>query len=244
MAKYHEVVYGNYPKSEYPRKLAWKLIWDYMKEGRRHSTVGTSDGDPILDVGCGDGTYVELFNRYGFSSFGIDSKVMLHMDAWNYPPFEACVVRSRCNCSDFNHDLLPYPNESFRYVFTKSVIEHVANTDHFLREVQRVLKPGGKVIILTPAWEYNYKDFFNDYTHVKPFHRKGLQDALKINDFKNVSVEYFYHLPWLWERPYLLPVAKALSLLSGWKWKDKEQTSHRVNIRFSQEVQLLAVGEK
>jgi SAM-dependent methyltransferase len=176
----------------------------------------------LLDVGCGDGTFTKTFNDAGFSAIGID-----------YPTV------------DFEKDDLPFEDESFEFIFCKSVIEHVRNTDHFLSELYRVLQPGGKIVIMTPSWEHVYRDFFNDYTHVRPFHRKGLQDCMKIHDFQNVKVEYFYQLPKVWVWDLLRPLVWLTQLLpDSWKWKDKEQNIHRTWIRFSKEVMLLGIGIK
>lgn len=231
MPTYHEVVYGKYPKSNYPEELASHIYYNYLVRGIYNIRGGEVDlrvshtsilkDTKILDLGCGDGTYVKLFKEeYGLTAYGIDNQI------------------------DFNKDKLPYPTNRFDFVFTKSTIEHIQNTNHLLKEIKRVLKPKGRIIILSPAWEYNWKDFYNDYTHVKPFHRRGLQDALRINGFRNVDVSYFYHLPWLWNHPRRFPLVLFLRMFSRWKWKNREENIHRPNIRFAQEVQLLAVAEK
>jgi ubiquinone/menaquinone biosynthesis C-methylase UbiE len=176
----------------------------------------------FLDVGCGDKTFMKEFEKMGFKCEGID-----------YPMV------------DFELDCLPYKDNSFNYVFCKSVIEHVSHTDLFVEELYRVLKPGGTLILLTPSWSHVYKDFYNDYTHVKPFYRKGLQDCLKIHKFEDVEVKYFYQLPFLWRMPFLMPLVKLIQLLpDSWKWKDKEETKHNKIIRFSKEVMLMGVGRK
>jgi SAM-dependent methyltransferase len=187
---------------------------------------GPLDSKKVLEIGSGTGEILMLLgNKFG-DACGIDSEV------------------------DLNKNRIPYKKCTFDIVFTKSTIEHISNTDHMLQEIKRVLKPGGYVYIFTPAWEYNYKDFYNDYTHVKPFHRKGLQDALKINGFSSVDVLYFYHLPWAWGKYsgdlkwWALPVILWLRAFSFWKWKNKEENIHRPNIRFAQEVQLLGIGCK
>lgn len=239
MNKYHEVIYGNYPKSTYPGKFALYLHEKYFSNYLPYiSTLANPfDEQPLtfLDLGCGDCTYVKLFEQLGYLACGVDKDF--------YTGFGFSKSNKRYKF-DFETGTLPYNKETFDFVFTKSTIEHVRNTEHFLSEAKRVLKPGGKLLILCPAWEYNWRDFYNDYTHVKPFHRKGLQDALKIAGFRNVKVEYFYHLPWLWGRPARLPIALLLRLFSPWKWKNKEENIHRPNIRFSQEVQLLATAEQ
>jgi len=223
MNNYNEVVYGNYPKSDYPDKLVDYITKNYFSEF----------SSSLLEIGHGNGTYTQAFKKKSFFLYGIDKDCEPADSSKHF--FKKC---------DIEREAIPFTDNAFEYIFCKSVIEHISNTDNLLSEIYRVLKPNGTLLILTPAWEYNYKDFYNDYTHVKPFHRKGLQDALKIHNFKNVEVKYFYHLPFLWKYPELVIIAKFLSLFSKWKWKDKEETIHRTLIRFSQEVQLLAIAKK
>lgn len=213
---YHDVVYGNYDKSRV-KSFNEKLIDQvFQKE--------TNKDLKVLEIGCGQGDILKILQER-FNAVGIDKEV------------------------DLEKDTLPFFDESFHVVFTKSTIEHVQNTPHLLSEIKRVLKPGGWVCVLTPAWEYNYKDFYNDPTHIKPFHRKGLQDALKIAGFGVVWVEYFYYLPWFWlgtrsDKWWLLPIVWWLRMFSRWKWINHEENIHRPNIRFAQEVQLIALGMK
>lgn len=229
---YQQVIYGNYKPSSYPAKLTEYLCSKFFNV----------PASVLLDVGCGDGTYVREFGEFVNRVQGIDNTKLYwyeiqtksHKDTYGNHEFNI----------NFENGKFPYLDNTFDYVFTKSVIEHVANTSHFLSEIYRVLKRDGKLVVLTPAWEYNYRDFYNDPTHVKPFHRKGLQDALKLNKFREVNAEYFYHLPFMWDRPWLSFIPRFISLFSKWKWRNKEENIHRTLIRFSQEVQLLAVAEK
>ncbi len=231
--KYTEVVYGSREKTTYPAKLIKRLFWTYYYHPKFCN-------ERALDLGCGDLTFTKELENYFEKVHGLefDFRYFSKLD------INGNRISTRLGKkTDFNTKL-PYKDNSFDFILCKSVIEHIWETEKFLKEILRILKPGGRLLILTPCWEHNYKDFYNDFTHIKPFHRKGLQDALKISGFNKVNVEYFYHLPWLWDRPAMLPVAKFLSLFSKWKWKDKEETKHRVNIRFSQEIQLLGLAEK
>lgn len=229
--QYQDVIYSNYPESKYPKALAYYLYNTYFNKRIAK----------LLDVGCGDGTYVKEFSRWITDVYGIEREVRKKINKKEEKDYNIWHNQKL----DFNKSILPYEDNTFDFVFSKSVIEHVYNTDHFLSEIRRVLKPGGKVLILTPSWEYNSKWFFDDYTHIKPFHRKGLQDALRINYFRSVEVDYFYHIPLFWKKKYLTILAKFVRILPDkLRWKDKEETRHRVWIRFCKDVQLLAIGVK
>ena len=114
-----------------------------------------------------------------------------------------------------------------------------------ISELIRVLKPGGIAVIMTPDWKSQLNFFWDDYTHVKAFTRKSLQNALKINGFSNVSCEYFLQLPFVWKYPYLKFITKIISILPDTlKWTDKEESKPKKLIRFSKEGMLLAIGFK
>jgi ubiquinone/menaquinone biosynthesis C-methylase UbiE len=95
--------------------------------------------------------------------------------------------------------MIPYEDNTFDYVFIKSVIEHISNTDLFLSEIYRVLKPGGKVIILTPDYQKQKDFFYDDYTHIKPFTLNSLKMAVQLNGFKIMIGKWFYYYKKIWE---------------------------------------------
>ncbi|MBA4320193.1 MAG: hypothetical protein C0412_17485, partial [Flavobacterium sp.] len=56
---------------------------------------------------------------------------------------------------DFNFDKFPFNNNSVDLIVSTSVLEHLENQYHFIREVCRILKPGGKFIITLPnSWNF------------------------------------------------------------------------------------------
>ena len=152
--------------------------------------------------------------------------------------------------ADLENDDLPFPEIKFDFVFSKSVIEHMRDPMKLLEYSYQQLKLGGTAVILTPSWEHNYKGaFYIDHTHVTPFTRMSLEDALKIAGYENVNVYYFYQLPILWKFPWLKIFSKLLSYLpipynplNKVPWS----VSNKINkhIRFSKEVMLLAVAKK
>lgn len=228
MSNYLDIIYKNRRKSNYPELLVKYIIRNYFKR-----TYITIPFIKLLDIGCGDRTFTKEFGFYKLEVYGIDKEINTTY---------RCQHFKRC---DLEKERIPFSKDTFDYIFSKSTIEHIYNTDNFLSEAYRVLKPDGKIIIMTPDWESQHKGFYHDYTHVRPFTRKGLEDGMLIHNFRDVKVEKFYQLPLLWKYPWLKIFVKIVALLPDrLKWKDKDENIHRVWIRFSKELMLLGVGIK
>ena len=234
MSNYLKVIYftDEYSENMYPQKLC-----NYISENYFRKPMGNEEGSygKLLDIGSGKGNHLVGFHRCGYEVYGLDKRKEC-VEVLKDFTIKECEIEK---------DSFPYEDNTFDWVFSKSVLEHVWNTDNFMYETLRVLKPGGIVLLMTPAWESQYKLFWDDYTHVKAFTRKSLQNAMRISGFQNVKVTLFLQLPFIWKYPYLRFITKIISLLpDSLKWKDHEQSDARKLIRFSKEKMLLAVGEK
>ncbi|MFC1907642.1 class I SAM-dependent methyltransferase [Chloroflexota bacterium] len=103
----------------------------------------------LLDLGCGDGEYtLKVAEKIGTSDiFGIDVVK---------ESVEQAKVRGiNCYQADLDEAKFPFQDESFDAVCANQVIEHLSNTDGFIKEIHRLLKPGGYAVISTPnlaAW--------------------------------------------------------------------------------------------
>ena len=98
------------------------------------------EGARILDVGCGLGVYVRKLREFSDRVVGIDvDPGRLREGARTTPGLMLAASES-----------LPFGDASFDAVILNEVIEHVRDDAATLREVSRVVRPGGHVVIYAP----------------------------------------------------------------------------------------------
>jgi SAM-dependent methyltransferase len=132
---------------------------------------------------------------------------------------------------------LPFPDDSFDIVFCKSFVEHLREPVPFAVDCLRVLRPGGRVIFLTPDWESNHKIFFDDVTHVTPFTTQTMSQLLEIGGFEKVTSYRFRQLPLTWRHPQLNVVSSLISPFIPVRTKNKF-------LRWSRELIVCGTGVK
>ena len=218
---YVAVIYneGDKPFTQYPDKLARYLSSRYR----------LPKGGKILDLGCGRGEFLRGFIRCGLNGYGVDRSTI----GKSVCP-EAEILQS-----DIENEPLPYNDNSFDVVFSKSVLEHFYYPEKLVQEIYRILNPGGLVITMVPDWESVYKTFYDDYTHRRPFTVNSLKNIFLVNGFDEVKVEKFRQLPFLWAFPWLWPLPVIISLITPRALK-----SYIKIVRFSKEVMLLSSAIK
>jgi 2-polyprenyl-6-hydroxyphenyl methylase/3-demethylubiquinone-9 3-methyltransferase len=93
----------------------------------------------LLDVGCGGGFLSEEFAKSGFCVTGVDSSAATLQTAQNHAEqakLDIKYVNGRA-------EALPFDDATFDVVTCCDVLEHVSDLDVVVKEIARVLKPGG-----------------------------------------------------------------------------------------------------
>lgn len=219
---YVAVVYNekDRPLTNYPDKLSRHLLERFR----------VKPGATLLDIGCGRGEFLRGFIRAGAKGYGVDQS----RAAEKYCP------EAELRISDLEKDGIPYPDNFFDVTYSKSVIEHFHNPEILVKEMLRVLKPGGLAITMCPDWEFNYRMYFEDYTHRTPFMRESLRDIHLIHGFENVHAGRLRQLPVLWRNgKWLLPFAELTRLFVPRFLKPYSKW-----VRFSKEIMLISSATK
>jgi SAM-dependent methyltransferase len=141
-----------------PFHLARRSLWRAMEQ-----TAPALEG-PLLDVGCGTMPYRSLFRVDRYTGLEIDTPA----------------ARERGIAHAFyDGKLFPFADGEFRSVLCNQVLEHVFNPDVFLREILRVLEPGGRLLLTVPfVWDEHEQPY--DYARYSSF---GLKALLERNGF-------------------------------------------------------------
>ena len=136
-----------------------------LKELASHVGYATSLRLKVLDLGCGDRYIAPACAEEGWDYEGLDY-----------------------DCVDFESDALPCEAESVDIAMSLAVIEHLREPDQFISEIFRCLRPGGLVYLSTPNFQRDYKNFYNDPTHVRPYTPQSIAELLRLFGFSNIDV--------------------------------------------------------
>ena len=137
-----------------------------------HKAAEIISGD-VLEIGTGEGYGVDILAPKAVRFITIDKHVpsVSGYESDNVEFYEAAVPP------------IPVDNNSFDYVVAFQVIEHIKRDLEFVREVQRVLKPGGRFIVSTPNAPMSLTR--NPY-HVREYRADELKNILEC-DFSHVE---------------------------------------------------------
>jgi SAM-dependent methyltransferase len=122
--------------------------WWYTERRRLFSRLITEMGLPadarILDIGTSTGTNLRMLHDLGFSRYeGLDSSE--EAVRW-------CAEKGYGNVTKGDACKLPFADGTFDLVLATDVIEHVDDDIAALREIGRVLNPGGRALITVPMF--------------------------------------------------------------------------------------------
>lgn len=163
----------------------------------------------VLDVGCGQGLFVEAMNNNGYEHVvGIDTSREQINVAQKY----------MANCFHVD-DIQTWTlsNQNYDFIFLFDVLEHVSVSDQieFLSEIRRSLSHTGKIFIRVPNANATFASRFRwgDWTHHCAFTEHSIDYVLFASGFNKIDVieDHFGRLPIWIPRPNLPSVLRLIT---------------------------------
>lgn len=166
----------------------------------KEALVGLAPKSKVLDVGCGKGGFTAFIGRQGFQASGTDlSPVAIERAKQEHSDLDFRVLAM---------DRLPYDDNEFDAIWSSEVIEHVFDIHEHLSEINRVLKPGGRLILTTPyhgrlkniliSLIHFDRHFDPEGSHVRFFDKGGMTRCLTRAGFSAESWSGFGRVWPLW----------------------------------------------
>jgi SAM-dependent methyltransferase len=134
----------------------------------------------ILDVGCGTGANLLMLSKYGDAE-GVD----VSEDALAF-----CRERGLANVKLGAAEELPYDDGTFDLVTALDVVEHLDDDLAGLREMRRVLRPGGRVLLFVPTFMFLWGLQDDVSNHRRRYRMPELQRVLEQAGFEVERTTY------------------------------------------------------
>lgn len=156
-------------------------------------------GAEILDAGCGSGRTLDELVAYG-TVHGIE-----------LDPVAAAAARARGRgeVREGRLEELPWPDASFDLITCLDVIEHTPDDRVTLRELRRVCRPGGHLLLTVPAYQALWSQHDDANHHYRRYNRRRLRAAAAESGWRVQRLTSFNSL--------LLAPAAAVRLLQRWR---------------------------
>jgi len=186
----------------------------------------------LLDIGAGTGDFLSVAKNNGWNAVGIEPSEKARSIA------NQKGVELKLNTSDFE-------NNSFDIITMWHVLEHVPNLEGQIKELKRLLKPNGSIIIAVPNFKSydanHYKEFWAAYDvprHLWHFSKTAIRKL-----FQKENIELVKILPMKFDSFYVSLLSEKyktgkmnfikaffVGLKSNWKAKQNFEYSSRIYV--------------
>ncbi|MCR9256888.1 MAG: class I SAM-dependent methyltransferase [Alphaproteobacteria bacterium] len=137
----------------------------------------TSPTERVADFGAGAGTFAEMLRDRGFSVLCIE------------PDDRLAAILDQKGLAQ-TQDSKTIPDDDLDCVYTFNVLEHIEDDVAAAREIHRILKPGGRLVVYVPAFQILFGEMDRKVRHFRRYTKSGMRDVLVRAGFQIDSAEY------------------------------------------------------
>jgi ubiquinone/menaquinone biosynthesis C-methylase UbiE len=154
---YHRVRFVFDPR----RKKVWRPICHYLQHW-------ANKNDGLLDLGAGYGEFSRFIEARPKWALDLNEDLIRYWDEGVSPIVQSALAP------------LPFSDRSLGTVLASNFFEHFTREQgaRILAEVYRILKPGGRLIVIQPNFRLEPRRYFDDYTHKTPYTDTGFTGLL------------------------------------------------------------------
>ena len=197
-------------------KLYEKVKKVNLKHKYELATNGLTTGK-LLDIGCGVGDFLHTAEAHGWQCTGVE------------PSEEAkAIARQRTQAKLMSsEDQEQLPDASFDVITMWHVLEHVDDLRWQVTQLQRLIKPNGRIVIALPNYKSYDGQFYKEHwaaydvpRHLSHFNRTTLAKILKTNDLKLVKTDKLkwdaYYISYMSEQYKIHKLPLVRGVYRGW----------------------------
>jgi SAM-dependent methyltransferase len=183
------------------------IVRSIVRSWRRE--IASENSWQLLDIGCGTGANLPLLCESVGESVGESGSVT----AMDFSPLALQFARDHLvdlpvKLVQGDATRLPFPDEHFDVVTMLDVLEHVEDDAAALREIERVLRPGGAFILSVPAYQKLWSAHDEALHHFRRYEFHGLQKVLSAGGLRvwriSFAMSMMPPIAWFWRR-FILP---------------------------------------
>lgn len=147
----------------------------------------------ILEIGSGIGNISERFISKGsdITVSDIRNNYITFLKQ-KFPELEQCnkILRMDLVDPEFDHHF-SHLTGTFDTVFALNVIEHIEDDVLAVKNCHKLLKPGGRLVLLMPAYQWLYNSFDKELYHFRRYNRKSMSHLIQNAGFSTEETFYF-----------------------------------------------------
>lgn len=165
---------------EYERDHWWTKGMRYLSKQVIAKDHDNSRDGYILDIGCGTGELTKELSLFG-GVIGAD---------FSREALDFCRDRGIKTLVRTSAQKTGFRNNTFSLIVAFCLIEHLEDDRAFLKEMHRILKTDGKLIVLTSAFHFLWSQLDELAHHKRRYTKKELNDIMKESNFHVTKISY------------------------------------------------------